>query len=284
MRLSLLKKLSPTTFVNRVLYGRAMSRPPIIIVGMHRSGTTLLGDLMERCGLFQGASLSLNRESVFFQDVNRDLLDVTGSSWRKLDFLPSHQEMVKGNQWMPQRAEAHFRRNLITQHFGSKKSLLLNANALWGWKEPRTSLFLPIYAKLFPRATVIHIYRDGRDVALSLLTRDVKRPGANPLTISQRQARFIQDMQLWQSYCERIEAARPLFPKSHIVRYEDLLANPLEEMQNLVDVCGLPSQGSLPDAIKILDPSRASRVEKGGAEWTQGLERHAPLLKELSYV
>jgi hypothetical protein len=283
MRLSTLKKVSPATFLNRSLLQKALAEPPVIIVGMHRSGTTLLGDLMEKCGLFQGASLSLNRESIFFQELNRDLLDVTGSSWRQLDFLPSHLDMLQGNQWMVERAQAHLRKNLIPQHFGPKKFSLLKEE-MWGWKEPRTSLFLPVYQRIFPRATVIHIYRDGRDVALSLLTRDLKRPGATSLSTSAREVRYIHDMQLWQAYCERIEAARPLFPQSHLLRYEDLLANPLEEMKKLIDVCGLTPKQSLPEIISILDSSRAGRVQKGGEAWTKGLESHAPLLKELGYV
>jgi hypothetical protein len=283
MRLSTLKKVSLAAFINRSLFQQALAKPPVVIVGMHRSGTTLLGDLMEKCGLFQGSSLSLNRESIFFQDLNRDLLDVTGSSWRQLDFLPTHLDMLQGNQWMVERAQDHLRKKLIPQHFGAKKFSLLK-NEMWGWKEPRTSLFLPVYHRIFPQATVIHIYRDGRDVALSLLTRDLKRPGATSLSTSAREVRYIHDMQLWQAYCERIEAARPLFPKSHLVRYEDLLANPLEEMKKLIDVCGLTPRQSLPQIISILDSSRAGRVQKGGEAWTKGLEIHAPLLKELSYV
>ena len=39
---------------------------PIIIIGMHRSGTTLLSKLLEKCGVFMGTKKEENNESIFF--------------------------------------------------------------------------------------------------------------------------------------------------------------------------------------------------------------------------
>jgi hypothetical protein len=41
----------------------------------------------------------------------------------------------------------------------------------WGWKDPRNSITLPVWLKLFPDARVIHIVRNGVDVAESLYRR-----------------------------------------------------------------------------------------------------------------
>ena len=50
------------------LYARPISTPPIIIFGMHRSGTGLLVRSLERCGVFIGSYQARNNESRFFSD------------------------------------------------------------------------------------------------------------------------------------------------------------------------------------------------------------------------
>ncbi len=52
------------------------AKPPILIVGMHRSGTSLLTGLLRRLGLITGWSLN-NEESVFFHCVNLDIEQAT---------------------------------------------------------------------------------------------------------------------------------------------------------------------------------------------------------------
>src|SRR5699024_9625556 len=43
---------------------------PIIVVGMHRSGTSLLSRVLSDIGVFMGNDLSINHESSFFQKIN----------------------------------------------------------------------------------------------------------------------------------------------------------------------------------------------------------------------
>ena len=45
----------------------------------------------------------------------------------------------------------------------------------WGWKDPRNTFLLPLWRDIFPEAKVIHVIRNGVDVAASLLTREEKR-------------------------------------------------------------------------------------------------------------
>ena len=44
--------------------------PPIIVIGMHRSGTTLLTRMMERCGVFWGTVKDEYNEATCFQSIN----------------------------------------------------------------------------------------------------------------------------------------------------------------------------------------------------------------------
>lgn len=43
-----------------------MPVPPIIIVGMHRSGTTMITKMLENLGLFVGDQKEINNEALFF--------------------------------------------------------------------------------------------------------------------------------------------------------------------------------------------------------------------------
>jgi len=56
-------------------------RQPIILLGMHRSGTSLIARLLDELGLFQGSELQEDHESVHFLDVNDLLLKRIGASW-----------------------------------------------------------------------------------------------------------------------------------------------------------------------------------------------------------
>ena len=49
-------------------------RAPVILLGMHRSGTTMMSRLLETLGLFQGSRLEENHEATFFMNVNKALM------------------------------------------------------------------------------------------------------------------------------------------------------------------------------------------------------------------
>src|ERR1039458_6747839 len=54
---------------------------PIIIIGMHRSGTTMLARQLEALSVFMGKKKEANHESTFFLNVNRWLMAQSGGSW-----------------------------------------------------------------------------------------------------------------------------------------------------------------------------------------------------------
>src|SRR3954454_23215857 len=56
-------------------------RPPVILLGMHRSGTSLIARVLDELGLFQGAELQEDHESVYFLDMNDLLMRRIGASW-----------------------------------------------------------------------------------------------------------------------------------------------------------------------------------------------------------
>ena len=54
---------------------------PIIIAGMHRSGTSLLSKKLSEMNVFMGYYQDINNESLFFQRLNRWMMSYLQSSW-----------------------------------------------------------------------------------------------------------------------------------------------------------------------------------------------------------
>src|ERR1700733_2350654 len=57
------------------------ARQPVILLGMHRSGTAMIARLLDELGLFQGAELQEDHESVWFLDINDRLLERVNAAW-----------------------------------------------------------------------------------------------------------------------------------------------------------------------------------------------------------
>ena len=56
-------------------------RKLLFVVGMHRSGTTMITNMLRALGLFTGWQLQHNSEAMFFVTRNEKLLNVCGGNW-----------------------------------------------------------------------------------------------------------------------------------------------------------------------------------------------------------
>ena len=56
-------------------------KSPIIITGIHRSGTSLLTRIIENNSVFFGESKDINQESLFFQNINKWIMSINSSTW-----------------------------------------------------------------------------------------------------------------------------------------------------------------------------------------------------------
>ena len=118
----------------------------------------------------------------------------------------------------------------------------LNGKQLAGEKSPGFVRHLPRLHALFPWVKTIHIIRDGRDVALSMLewTRQGKGPAAS---FELWQEEPIAVCALW--WLKKVKAGlqdgRSLDSFNYSeVRYEDLVANPENVLRKLADFLNLP--------------------------------------------
>src|SRR5215207_5346770 len=54
---------------------------PLVVIGMHRSGTRLVVDILDRLGVFMGADRQADSESVAFMRINEGILHQCGAFW-----------------------------------------------------------------------------------------------------------------------------------------------------------------------------------------------------------
>ncbi len=257
--------------------------PPIIIIGMHRSGTSLVSRMLETMGLFVGKKKEENNEAIFFQGLNDWILRQSRGAW---DYPQPVKQLLKNTE-IRLLAEDYLKFMLrsprVISYLGWRKYLRYRSpfrlDTPWGWKDPRNTFTLPLWLDLFPDAKVIHVYRHGVDVANSLLVRQQKPlkaswerysklkkiraywfcPKRGGFTDTLRCASLEGGFSLWEEYMREAQAhVYELGDKALEVKFEDLLRRPYEILKLLVEFCGLkPSGEALAKAAKQARPDRA---------------------------
>jgi hypothetical protein len=163
------------------------ARPPVIIIGMHRSGTTMVTRMLQELGLFVGAKTDENWEPPFFRHVNDWLLTQCGGRWDHPEPIRDLIDSPRVRELVTDYLKSYVNGPRAASFFGLRGLRRRGREAImsgpWGWKDPRNTFTLPLWLDVFPRAKVIHIYRHGIDVANSLARRWKK-------SIEKRSARF----------------------------------------------------------------------------------------------
>lgn len=149
---------------------------PVIIIGMHRSGTSLITSILKDLGLFIGFEIDQNYESRFFQERNIEILNaLNGSYLHPHVFTEINTDIIVENMFInylkKDLSSIHCSRYLGS-HYYLKYRSLFNLDITWGWKDPRNTFTLNFWMKLFPGAKILHVIRNGVDVAASLEHRD----------------------------------------------------------------------------------------------------------------
>ena len=181
---------------------RALAANAICIIGMHRSGTSMIAQLLHQLGLYLGpdsqllGATSANTDGHFehkgFLRINRALLEHFQGSWES---PPRCDTGWQGDTALEQlRADA---RVLVDE---------LSARPPWGWKEPRTTVLLPFWKSLVPGLRFVICVRSPLDVAKSLAKR-------NGIPVQ-------QGMFLWHRYTRAALEDSEGSPRL-IVHYED---------------------------------------------------------------
>jgi hypothetical protein len=118
-------------------------------------------------------------------------------------------------------------------------------------KSPTTVHHVPLLAATYPDGWCVHIVRDGRDVARSMSLAPFGPE--TPVTAAQGWARAVDEVRRdsW------------LLSRYRMVRYEDLVADPIGGMTDLYDWMGLPVDDDVIEGIAELADREVSRYETG---------------------
>ena len=234
-------------------------RPPVLTIGAHRSGTSATEHALELLGLQIGQRLDSHRESKALQRLHEEYLQRVGASWHNpAPFLRS-LETAKG-----ERACLDYLRSNVSSHFGRIFGygnnprgwwlrLRLTLGAAWGWKEPRTTLFAPIWLKIFPEARVLHVVRDALAAAESIRERELKFQAAgDPPTGNLADLNYCRELvETYISAGERFAG----WPNYERFRFAELQANPPAMLEQMAKFCGLhPTTGQLANAVASIRP------------------------------
>lgn len=132
----------------------------VLVLGMHRSGTSCLAGCLEELGLRLGDvflwnphNLKGNREHRAVQQLNEDLLCHNGGRW---------DEPVEVRRWTADHERA--RTHIVTELAAGERP--------WGFKDPRTLFTLDFWRAALPDARLVGTFRHPLAVARSLQRRD----------------------------------------------------------------------------------------------------------------
>ncbi len=281
---------------------RLREAQPLIVFGMHRSGTSLMVRLLADLGIHMGSWLSRDAESVHFQWLNRRIYGAAGSKWAEVDGLVQSMDSAAFVQQQTEATrrtlfEGHpvlFKGSLLPDFFGRElwTRVCDQDSPFWGWKDPRTTLTFPIWVRIFPNARWVHMLRNGVDVAVSIHRRSQKqqrklRNRLLPYDYSPATLDFGYCFRLWEHYLSFVLGHKHVIPPQQYLelRYEDLLAQPEASLRRITQFAGYPVAAEmLAAAARRVDAGRLDNSSYAAAYRDQIPAMVArPLMRQLGY-
>jgi hypothetical protein len=239
----------------------------VVVLGMHRSGTSALAGALALTGLYAGRD-----EDFPFADAANPR-----GYWEHLDVWAIDEALVRmvGRRWhdvttsdldrVPEAARAEL---------GARARRLvgaLDAHGPWMVKDPRHCLLLPFWLPLLSHPVAIVVYRDPLAVARSVAARD-------GFTL-------VDGLALWERYNAGALAVSAAIPRV-VVAQRDLVERPVAILECLVAALTRAGVGGLfvPDPEQVqasIDPSMVHHAREGGAPGPQLTRAQADVLAAL---
>jgi len=183
----------------------------ILVLGMHRSGTSVVAGLLNILGVKMGDNLipkDVNNVSGYYEDaefheLNREILHAAGGNWHQ---PPSEEAINK---------QINFNHKI--------KKLVENKQGLWGWKDPRTVLTANLYVPHLTNPVLVICNRKTEEVVRSLQKRDK--------FISEKSYQLIND---YKTRINNFVSNHPEIPQIEI-SYNRVVENPIQEMEKVAN-------------------------------------------------
>jgi len=181
---------------------------PVVVLGMHRSGTSLVAHLLSVLGVYAGRPDELTPPDMFnptgfwehkkVVDLNEEILTALDASW--VSALGADVSRLSDDQHVLYLGRV---RRIVARSLQGHGPFLL--------KDPRMSLLFPLWREALENPVCVIVWRDPMAVARSLATRDKRL--------------HLVSVAMWEHYTRtllRDSEGRPRL----LVSYETLLADP----------------------------------------------------------
>ncbi len=256
-----------------------ISLASLFIVGMPRSGTTLLAGLLSA-----HSRLAVAPETGYFNWVWKPIERAGGFlRWNLVEFhlkrwfqRPTLAPLKLAESGAMEMFHHAWDKGQLTHHLILESILggyaANQGKEFWGEKSPEHFMYVPAIKSEFPDARIISIVRDPRDVHLSLAKVPWNRGNA-----------FNHALQ-WREYQVMAKHYIKLYGSSfYQLRYEDLIQNPSLELERLMQHIGLKFEPKMLEQYHrqpLFDPSqepwknraRMPIDPENREKWRQGLK------------
>ena len=227
----------------------------MIVLGVRRSGTTLLRVMLDR-----SRELAVPDESYFVpQLARRHRTPVDPAAF--LDDLSRLPTLVEW-QLSPASVQAFLRPGMTT---GDAIAAVFAAYAAerdktrWGDKTPLYMQHLDVLERLFPDALYVHLIRDGRDAALSFLSVPdglMTEGWGHPRDAAGFACQWATEVAAARALGARVgERYREL-------RYEALVADPESELREVCAFAGVEFAAAMLDYVGRTDSARKAHQQR----------------------
>ena len=248
-------------------------KQPIIIAGAPHSGTQLIYNFLAKAGIFVGADFTEGKDSPYFSHINKWILTQMGATWDN----PYNARFVDDGfiEAIQKTLERHMRGKLFRKFLGEKKEVKKAAyiDFDWGWSDPVNMFTLEVWKNIFANPVLIQIHRNPVDVISDFveeaekteqLRKTSKFDGFSRRRVerklldkriyntSLRTSRPIEAYRLWQQYVEKgLKLEEAIDIKTHVIRYEELVANPDSEIERLFEFLDFKLPDGIIDQMKL---------------------------------
>ena len=199
----------------------------IVIVGMHRSGTSMVARALHGMGANLGERL----------DVSPHPANPNGH-WEHADVWPAQENLLIdfGREWhaspgpLPHRWLDWPEVRTTVERFATMACKEISRNGHWLVKDPRTSLLLPLWSEVANRLgvqlRVLHVFRDREEVAASLHARQAMPQVLARQIWTEHQQAIVRDAHGWP--CLRFE-------------HHAIMRDPVAQLAAMGEFCGMPN-------------------------------------------
>ena len=258
--------------------GAPQAGPPVAVLGVSRSGTTLLKEMLDR-----HSQLAIPTESYFLPQ----LWDRHGERPDRQAFLDDLERLPRLTEWGVSRPDFERRMPGHPSFAEAVQAVYLayaeaHGKARFGDKTPSYMQRLDVLERAFPGALYVHLIRDGRDAALSFvaMTRKARFNPARPRSVPGFAVQWRREVEGARRFAASTAAGRYLE-----VRYEDLVADAETTLRSICEFLGLTFEAAMldyhrsPPAAVLRDhPRLAEPPAPGARRWR---DRMAPAQAEV---